>query len=260
MDPAGCSVQCADCGRPATSGHYRSSSDCSVQLSVSQSVRGLRAPLKCSNTTRDISTPRRQLESTSGEYRGVCSGRMTKILEKKVRNSPILVSRLYRNWDTSYGRKKMIKMSLKKLKKIGDPETLLCRAVLINNTLETVKSAQSPGEARLMSDGSLERSQYNEDELKILNKVILPHCDSPGLSLHDNKGGLWSCNNTITLPEPITPLSDDEDSELVIQEQNNSNVSTQVEDLLEQNRREIFNSYFQLCSNDKYDCTSVMAA
>ena len=36
---------------------------------------------------------------------------MTKILEKKVRNSPILVSRLYRNWDTSYGKKKMIKMS-----------------------------------------------------------------------------------------------------------------------------------------------------
>merc|ERR1711874_372632 len=230
----------------------------------SQSVRGLRSPLKCSNTTRDIFTPHLDIwtepRPTTGEYRGVCWGRMTKILEKKVRNSPILVSRLYRNWDTSYGRKKMIKMSLKKLKKIGDPETLLCRAVLINNTLETVKSAQSPGEARLMSDGSLERSQYNEDELKILNKVILPHCDSPGLSLHDNKGRLWSYNNTISLPEPITPLSDDEDSELVIQEQNNSNVSTQVEDLLEQNRREIFNSYFQLCSNDKYDCTSVMAA
>ena len=154
----------------------------------------------------------------------------------------------------------MIKMSLKKLKKIGDPETLLCRAVLINNTLETVKSAKSPGEMRGMSDGSLERSQYNEDELKILNKVILPHCDSPGLSLHDNKGGVWSSysyNNTITLPEPITPLSDDEESELVTEEQNNSN-STQ--DLLQQDRRDIFNSYFQLCSNDKYDCTSVMAA
>merc|ERR1711953_330645 len=229
----------------------------------SQSVRGVRAPLKCSNTTRDISTQRRQLESTSGEYRGVCWGRMTKILEKKVRNSPILVSRLYRNWDTSYGRKKMIKMSLKKLKKIGDPETLLCRAVLINNTLETVKSTKSPGEERGMLDGSLERSQYNEDELKILNKVILPpHCDSPALSLHDDKGGVSSSyNNTISLPEPITPLSDDEESELEAEKQNNSS-ARQVEDLFEQNRREIFNSYFQLCSSgsDRYDCTSVMAA
>ena len=158
----------------------------------------------------------------------------------------------------------MIKMSLKKLKKIGDPETLLCRAVLINNTLETVKTAKPPGEGRRMSEESLERSQYNEDELEILNKVILPHCDSPGLSLHDNKGGVWSSyNNTIRLPEPLTPLSDDEESELVTEEQQHNSNSTQVqvEDLLEQNRRrDIFNSYFQLCSNDKYDCTSVMAA
>ena len=157
----------------------------------------------------------------------------------------------------------MIKMSLKKLKKIGDPETLLCRAVLINNTLETVKSAKSPGEVRGMLEGpgSLERSQYNEDELKILNKVILPHCDSPGLSLHDQKGGVSSGYNTsITLPEPISPLSDDEESELVTTEQQNNSNSSQVEDLFEQNRRDIFTSYFQLCSSDKYDCTSVMAA
>ena len=192
---------------------------------------------------------------------------MTKILEKKVRNSPILVSRLYRNWDTSYGKKKMIKMSLKKLKKIGDPETLLCRAVLINNTLETVKSAKSPGEVRGMLEGSLARSQYNEDELEILNKVILPHCDtnSPGLSLHDDKGGVWSGSNTtmitrLSLPEPISPLSDDEEAELPTEEQDNSNSSQVEEDLFEQNRREMFTSYFQLCSTDKYDCTSVMAA
>ena len=118
-----------------------------------------------------------------------------------------------------------------------------------------------------MLEGSLGRSQYNEEELKILNKVILPHCDkntSPGLSLHDDKGGVWSsCNNTmITLPEPITPLSsDDEESELPTEQQENSN-SSQVEDLFEQNRRDIFTSYFQLCPTptDKYDCTSVMAA
>merc|ERR1719411_1801175 len=111
-------------------------------------------------------------------------------------------------------------------------------------------------------EGSLERSQYNEDELKILNKVILPHCDntSPDLSLHDDKGGVSSgYNNTITLPEPISPLSDDEESELATEEQANSN-SSQVQDLFEQNRRDIFTSYFQLCSSDKYDCTSVMAA
>ena len=111
---------------------------------------------------------------------------MTKVIEKKVRRSPILVSRFYKDWDT-LGKKKMIKMSIKKLKKIGDPESLLCRAVLINNTLESVKRKKYS-----VPQQTLERSQYNEDEERILNKVILPCYVSPGLSFHDNKGSVSS--------------------------------------------------------------------
>ena len=182
---------------------------------------------------------------------------MTKVIEKKVSRSPILVSRLYKNWDM-YGKKKMIRLSVKKLKKIGDPETLLCRTVLINNTLESVKSNKSlPGP-------SLERSQYNEDEQRILNRVLLPDY----LTFHDSPA---ACSTITTLPEPITPLSDDEEPEEELEEDPGkvlSSVSLQQqdtslqpsEDLYEKNRRAIFNSYLSLCSNDKYDCNSVMAA
>ena len=186
---------------------------------------------------------------------------MTKIIEKKVRKSPILVSRFYKDWDTQ-GKKKMIKMSIKKLKKIGDPESLLCRAVLINNTLESVKSKKYP----VPSDQTLERSQYNEDEERILNKVILPCYVSPGLSFHDNKGSVSSgYNTTITLPEPITPLSDDEESDPPLvnlkqdktsEKQDESSRSLQADEY----HRALFNSYLSLCSTEKYDCNSVMAA
>merc|ERR1739849_71951 len=99
-------------------------------------------------------------------------------------------------------------MSVKKLKKIGDPETFLCRAVLINNTLESVKSKTYHGESRrsvpVVPGPPLERSHYNEDEQRILNKVLLPSYLSPGLSFHDNKDSVSRGYTTITLPEPIT--------------------------------------------------------
>lgn len=39
-------------------------------------------------------------------------------------------------------RKKILKMCVQKLRDIDDPETVLCRAVLINNTFKTLKYAQ----------------------------------------------------------------------------------------------------------------------
>jgi hypothetical protein len=39
-------------------------------------------------------------------------------------------------------RKRIIKMCIQKLRDIDDPETVLCRAVLINNTFRTLKTAQ----------------------------------------------------------------------------------------------------------------------
>merc|ERR1711936_1447753 len=189
--------------------------------------------------------------------------KMTKIVEKKIRKSPILVSRFYKDW----GKKKMIKMSLKKLKKIGDPESsLLCRAVLINNTLETVRSKKFHGDWR--SPGpvtSLERSQYNEDEQRILNKVTLPSY------LSDNKGSAWSGYSTVALPTPLSPLSDDLEEyntrpivnynfSKTSEQQDPSNSLQSEQYLYEKSRRSLYNSYLSLCSADKFDCSSIMAA
>ena len=182
---------------------------------------------------------------------------MTRIFEKRVRKSPILVSSLHKNWDNTGGKQKMIRMSLRKLKKIGDPETFLRRAVLINNTLETVKTV--PG------GPSLERSQYSLDEELILSRVILP---SPALAL----------------PDPITPIADTEEdnfdyeaereriatatttsSQQQQQQRLGASVETgRVEDeyLLEEDRA-MFNSYLSLCSSELYmenNCKSIVAA
>ena len=59
-------------------------------------------------------------------------GKMTKTNRARpVNQSPILLVST-KTSKTSLEKNKMIRMSVKKQKKIGDPETLLSRAVLIN--------------------------------------------------------------------------------------------------------------------------------
>ena len=58
-------------------------------------------------------------------------------------------------------RKRILKMCVQKLRDIDDPETVLCRAVLINNTFKTLKYAQR----RLMApEPELVRQQEGEGE------------------------------------------------------------------------------------------------
>ena len=212
---------------------------------------------------------------------------MTRTSQKRIRKSPLLVSSLHKNWDTT-AKQKMIRLSVKKLKKIGDPESLLCRAVLINNTLETVKNYS-------FHSHNVERSQYSQAEELILNTVRIPpnhdlytnYCTQTDLSdtthiVTDNKETL-SLSSTITLPEPISPLSDDEESFSIIEDHtgsttmNNKNSCLQLgqtenfandmltcdsntEYLLE-NDRSAFNRYLSLYSNsDLYDRKSIVAA
>ena len=129
----------------------------------------------------------------------------------------------------------------------------------------------------------MECSQYSLDEQRILNTVRIPTLPTlpTDPSFQDNKGaGLGLCA-TITLPEPISPFSDEEDylcpepsnitniqsskvNCLEIQEsqQFTNNISTcdaNNEFLLEDDRK-IFNSYLSLCSSDLYDCKSIVAA
>merc|ERR1712212_1217028 len=109
-----------------------------------------------------------------------------------VRKSPILLG----SWKNKkiLERNKMMRMSLKKLRKIGDPENLLHRAVLINNTLECVRKSESienTGSPCKMN--TYDHSNYSPEEEQILN--------------------------SIRLPAPITPISDTQD----ITEDNNEN-------------------------------------
>merc|ERR1712203_30137 len=109
-----------------------------------------------------------------------------------VRKSPILLG----SWKNKkiLERNKMMRMSLKKLRKIRDPENLLHRAVLINNTLECVRKSESienTGSPCKMN--TYDHSNYSPEEEQILN--------------------------SIRLPAPITPISDTQD----ITEDNNEN-------------------------------------
>ena len=89
----------------------------------------------------------------------------------------------------------MMRMSVKKLKKIGDPETLLCRAVLINNTLECLRNARNvrPNEMKIETCYDHNKidtpihSKYSAEEEQILRSILLP------------------------IPTPITPITNRED-------------------------------------------------
>merc|ERR1711862_790669 len=101
-----------------------------------------------------------------------------------VRKSPILLG----SWKNKkiLEKQKMMRMSLKKLRKIGDPENLLHRAVLINNTLECVRKSDSnenTGSACKMN--TYDHSNYSPEEEQILNSIRLPVPITPISDAHD---------------------------------------------------------------------------
>merc|ERR1712121_101945 len=101
-----------------------------------------------------------------------------------VRKSPILLG----SWRNKkiLEKQKMMRMSLKKLRKIGDPENLLHRAVLINNTLECVRKSESiedTGSACKMN--TYDHSNYSPEEEQILNSIRLPVPITPISDAHD---------------------------------------------------------------------------
>jgi len=66
-------------------------------------------------------------------------------------------------------RKRIIKMCVQKLRDIDDPETVLCRAVLINNTFRTLKTAQR-AIMRNARRRVLERKESSEEEDEVEEK------------------------------------------------------------------------------------------
>ena len=100
---------------------------------------------------------------------------------RPVNQSPILLLSL-KTSKTSLEKNKMIRMSVKKLKKIGNPEALLSRAVLINNTLECLRNTDSI-KANLSKrelchnnnkKDSFTQSAYSTEEEQVLSRIQLP--------------------------------------------------------------------------------------
>lgn len=80
-------------------------------------------------------------------------------------------------------RKKIIKMCVQKLRDIDDPETVLCRAVLINNTFRTLKTAQRQllknARRRIEEPESSEEEEAEEHEEDEDVEVTVPKTVEP---------------------------------------------------------------------------------
>merc|ERR1711892_858666 len=103
--------------------------------------------------------------------------RMGRTNKDQARKSPILLS----SWKNKniFEKQKIMRMSLKKLRKLGDPETGLHRAVLINNTLDCMRSDGTnnntgPVCKKESSINTYAVSNYSTEEEQILNSIHLP--------------------------------------------------------------------------------------
>ena len=93
---------------------------------------------------------------------------LTKSLHLRQRRPSMLSHPKYRHKEE---KRKLMKLTCRKLKKLEDPESVLCKAVLINNTLKYLQQnspsvSQGPPCPRLLADSE------TESELDILNTEI----------------------------------------------------------------------------------------
>merc|ERR1712193_447736 len=97
---------------------------------------------------------------------------LTKSLHLRQRRPSMLSHPKYRHKEE---RRRVVRLSCRKLKKLSDPESVLCKAVLINNTLKYLQQnspshnpSQPPPSPRLLADSETE----TEADLDILNTEI----------------------------------------------------------------------------------------
>ena len=86
-------------------------------------------------------------------------------------------------------KKKALKLLVRKLKKISDPESKLCKAVLINNTLQLLKSSE---------DIKLQNGKKLEDKISecVPNVQITEgHNVVSSSSPYCNSGPVYFCTN-----------------------------------------------------------------
>ena len=162
------------------------------------------------------------------------------------------VSSLHKNWDNRLdGKQKMIRMSVRKLRRLGDVESALHRAVLLNNTLEVARATAATAATAATTQQT--QSQYSSEEERVLAEVRLQpplsHAPSPA-------------------PPPPHPLRGDTEPEPEVCSENSWTTptvqqqppSSHNEYLLEDDRT-IFNTYLSLCSSELlYESKSIAAA
>ena len=139
--------------------------------------------------------------------------KMSRTVHRTVRKSPILLASVKNK--NRLDKNKMMRMSVKKLKKIGDPETLLCRAVLINNTLECLRNARNvrPNEMKIETCYDHNKidtrihSNYSQEEEQILSSIRLP---SP--ITHIREESYSNDSEDLVTDIELSNYSDDKDS------------------------------------------------
>ena len=95
---------------------------------------------------------------------------LTKSLHLRQRRPSMLSHPKYRHKEE---KRKLLKLSCRKLKKLSDPESVLCKAVLINNTLKYLQQNQhSHSLSQAPSPPGLLTDREAETELDILNTEI----------------------------------------------------------------------------------------
>lgn len=129
-------------------------------------------------------TPSDQSELTAIAYNSAREGQKRK--SESVDDNPIPSKRispfLNTNKEKRDEKKKILKLSLKKLRKLDDPETFLRRAVLVNNTMKKIQSELREEKYKTRYCVRKNRPFYN---CGVLNNSCLSNCylyDDPYLS------------------------------------------------------------------------------
>ena len=109
-------------------------------------------------------------------------------------------------------RKRLVKLCVRKLQSIEDPETLLCRSVLINNTLKNLQTLQR--EARLRREReSLRRLAEAREEDEDEEDFIEDEVEKSKLSEEDNNTPvIYSAEDILSdieMPPPLSPNLED---------------------------------------------------
>ena len=165
------------------------------------------------------------------------------------------MSSLHKNWDNRLdGKQKMIRMSVRKLRRLGDVESALHRAVLLNNTLEVARATAATAAATATAATQQTQSQYSREEERVLAEVRLQaplsHAPSPAPP-----------------PPPPHPLRGDTEPEPELCSESRWATPTQQQpppsdnEYLLEDDRTIFNTYLSLCSSELlYESKSIAAA